>query len=304
MDYASIVKKTQDSVVSITTESVSTSNGWSQYVTRGAGSGVIIQENGYILTCSHVVEDARKITVTLNDQSTYSATLIGMDTDQEIAVIKINASGLTAATYGDSSALQVGDRVVAIGNPLGSLGGTATQGMISSLNRNLTVEGKVMNLLQTDAAINPGNSGGGLFDSSGNLIGIVVAKSTGSDVEGLGFAIPVNTAAEIAKNLISNGSSSNNSDLNVDNYPKIGVVITERSSSASDGAGVYVISISGTNARLAGFEEGDKLIKVNGTKISNKDQLKSTLQKCKSGQSIEVVVLRNGKELTLKTTLE
>jgi serine protease Do len=208
LSYKSIISKAQDSVVSITTESVSTDSWAQNYVTEGAGSGVIIQSNGYIVTCNHVISGASKITVTLNNKKNYTAKVIGTDSENDVAVLKINATGLTAATYGDSSKLQVGDSVVAIGNPLGELSNTATTGIISALNRNLTIEGQSMNLLQTDASINPGNSGGALFNSSGNLIGIVVAKSTGSDVEGLGFAIPINKVAKVAKNLIKNGSSS------------------------------------------------------------------------------------------------
>lgn len=199
----SIVKKAKNSVVSITVESQSSGSFVSAGSTSSsAGSGVIISSDGYILTCEHVVDGATRITVTLNNKKEYQATLVGTDSSNDLAVIKIRAVGLTAATYGDSSKLEVGDTAVAIGNPLGQLSNTATTGIISALDRKLTIGNQKLTLLQTDAAVNPGNSGGGLFDASGNLIGIVESKSTGSDVEGLGFAVPIRTAAASAKKII------------------------------------------------------------------------------------------------------
>ena len=197
------IEKAKNSVVSITVESQSSG----PFVSAGstsssAGSGVIISSDGYILTCEHVVDGATRITVTLNNKKEYQATLVGTDSSNDLAVIKIRAAGLTAATYGDSSKLEVGDTAVAIGNPLGQLSNTATTGIISALDRKLTIGNQKLTLLQTDAAVNPGNSGGGLFDASGNLIGIVESKSTGSDVEGLGFAVPIRTAAASAKKII------------------------------------------------------------------------------------------------------
>lgn len=200
----SIVKKAKNSVVSITVESQSSEGPFSsmESTQSSAGSGVIISSDGYILTCEHVVDGASRITVTLNNQKEYQATLVGTDASNDLAVIKIRATDLTAATYGDSSKLEVGDTAVAIGNPLGQLSNTATTGIISALDRKLTIGNQKLTLLQTDAAVNPGNSGGGLFDASGNLIGIVESKSTGSDVEGLGFAVPIRTAAASAKKII------------------------------------------------------------------------------------------------------
>ncbi|MGN1381686.1 MAG: S1C family serine protease [Eubacterium sp.] len=230
----SIVKKAENSVVSITVSSTSSSggsgfSGASSQTTTSAGSGVIIQSNGYILTCEHVIEDASSIKVTLKNGKSYSAKLIGTDTDNDLAVIKITATGLTAATYGNSSKLEVGDSVVAIGNALGELSNTATTGIVSALDRELTINNQKLTLLQTDASVNPGNSGGGLFDSSGNLIGIVESKSTGSDVEGLGFAVPINTAAKSAAKIIKTGgnigsssSSGSNSSSDSDSNSQYG----------------------------------------------------------------------------------
>lgn len=311
LSYKSIISKTSDSVVSITTESMST-DAWAQnYVTKGAGSGVIIQSNGYIITCNHVIEGASKITVTLKNKKTYTATVVGTDSDNDIAVLKIRATGLKAATYGNSSKLQVGDQVVAIGNPLGELSNTATTGIISALNRNLTIDGKKLNLLQTHASINPGNSGGALFNSSGNLVGIVVAKSSGSDVEGLGFAIPINKAAKIAKQLIKTGkstSSSNSSSSSSSGDAAIGVTVTELSesqakSSGYDAAGVYISSVTSAYARSAGLESGDRIAAVDGTSVSSLTALKSALKKHSPGDKAKITIVRDGKKHTVTVRL-
>lgn len=197
-----IAKAASKSVVEIKTETVTSDRFFGNYVSNGAGSGVIIGTNGYIVTNYHVISGARTIYVTLADGKEYEATYLGGDSKNDIAVLKIDETGLTAATVGDSDMLVVGESVLAIGNPLGELGGTVTDGIISSTSREITVDGTTMELLQTSAAINPGNSGGGLFNMKGELIGIVNAKSSGSDIEGLGFAIPVNTAIEIAQEIV------------------------------------------------------------------------------------------------------
>ena len=200
-----IVAKNENSVVAIVTESVSTDNWLGQYVTQGAGSGVIISEDGYIVTNNHVIEDASNIMVTLNDGTEASAKLVATDEQTDVAVIKIEKDGLTPVSFGDSDKLTVGELAIAIGNPLGEFAGSATEGIISGLEREITIDNKTMKLIQTSASINPGNSGGGLFDQYGNLVGVVVAKSSGSEVEGLGFAIPSNTVKEVADSLIENG---------------------------------------------------------------------------------------------------
>ena len=315
MSYNSIINKTQDSVVSITTEYVSTDMWARNYVTRGAGSGVIISDDGYIMTCNHVIEDARSITVTLRDQTEYEATLIGRDPENDVAILKIDATGLSAATYGDSSKLNVGDQVVAIGNPLGELSGTATAGIISALSRDLTIDGQTMNLLQTDASINPGNSGGALFDAAGNLIGIVVAKSSGSDVEGLGFAIPINRAAEIGKNLIENGSAPDvtenpggEGDEDSERTPKIGItvaIVTDEQARLNnlDGAGLYITSVTSENAIKAGLQELDKIVKADGKDIESFEDLQDVLKSHEFGDSVELELLRDGETVNASVVL-
>ena len=227
MTVQQISKAVSDSVVEIRTESVSQGMGIQEYVTEGAGSGVVISEDGYIVTNNHVISGANKIYVTLDDsEKEYTAKLIGTDSANDIAVLKIDASGLTPAKLGDSSSVTAGDMAVVIGNPLGELGDSVSAGIISSTARKITLENQEMTLMQTDASINPGNSGGGMFDSKGQLIGIVVAKSSGTDIEGLGFAIPVNTVSKAVENIMNGGGDdtstqqdqNSQSNQNTDQY--------------------------------------------------------------------------------------
>lgn len=296
-----IIEMNKNAVVEIRTESISNDSWMSNYVKKGAGSGVIVDSNGYIMTCAHVINGANSITVTTKDGKEYKAEIIGSDELTDVAILKIEGSGFTAATYGDSSSLQVGDLAVAIGNPLGQLGGSASTGIISSLDRTLAVEGKNMSLLQTDASINPGNSGGGLFDGNGNLIGIVVAKSSGSDVEGLGFAIPINQAADVGKQLIESGKVTGRALLGVkiidltsiENAQRYGVRHT----------GIYIAEVAGKEASAAGFQKGDMLYYVGDTQITSESDLRSELLKHKPGEKIKVTVIRDEKTVDLETVL-
>jgi len=197
-----VASKASGSVVEIYTEAITRGIFFRQYVVEGSGSGVIISADGRIVTCSHLIDGARKITVRLTNGTEYQASLLGQDSKNDLAVVKIDAKGLKAATYGDSDKLAVGELAVVIGNPLGRLGGSVTEGIISALGRNIEMGGQTMNLLQTSAAVNPGNSGGGLFNRYGELIGIVSAKSSGVDVEGIGFAIPANKVKSVVGTLV------------------------------------------------------------------------------------------------------
>ena len=179
-EVAELVK---DSVVEITTEQIVTGSFMQQYVSEGAGSGVIITADGYLVTNHHVIEGATNINVRLADGKEYKAKLIGSDAKTDLAVIKIDAKELKPAAFGASSELLVGEEVVAVGNPLGKLGGTVTKGIISALDREITIDNTTMRLLQTDTAINPGNSGGGMFNTSGQLVGVINAKSAGEEIE-------------------------------------------------------------------------------------------------------------------------
>lgn len=219
------------------------------------------------------------------------AKVVGSDSNTDIAVLKIDAKNLTAATMGNSDQLNVGDMAVAIGNPLGELGGTVTAGIISALDRSISLDGKTMSLIQTDTSINPGNSGGGLFNQYGQLIGIVVAKSSGSDVEGLGFAIPINKAADAASQLIENGY--------VSGQPYTGMSYVDMSSQqsggssgleeffgggqSSQGAGSVYTGSNRNQRKKAGFKSGDLVYSVDGQEIDSFETLSSIITSHKVG---------------------
>lgn len=297
-----IIAKNENAVVSISTESVATDIWLGQYVTKGAGSGVIYSEDGYIITNSHVIRGASSMKVTLYDGTEYEATLVAADNATDIAVIKIDATGLKTVSLGDMSKVNVGDVVVAIGNPLGSLSGTATEGIVSALEREITIEGKQMSLIQTSASINPGNSGGGLFDQYGNLVGITVAKSAGSDVEGLGFAIPCDKVATVSKSLIENGY--------VAGRPAAGITIidlTDASTAMKYGVtitGVYISDVTGTNAKNAGLEKGDLIYYLDDTKITSSAQLVAIIQNHEIGDEVIFTVVRNNEIIKCELALE
>lgn len=311
MTVQEVTNKTKDSVVEIKTESVSADAWMQQYVTEGAGSGVVMTADGYIMTNNHVIDGASKITVTTSDDKEYEAKLVGTDSITDIAVLKISAKNLTPATYGNSDQLAVGDMAVAIGNPLGELGGTVSTGIISALDRELAIDGKTMTLLQTDASINPGNSGGGLFNGDGQLIGIVVAKSSGSNVEGLGFAIPINKAADVAQQLMDKGY--------VSDQPSTGMSYAESSQgngaaqffgnsqdsqSQSSSAAVYIQEVTGTNAKKAGFQSGDLVYAVDGTRITSFNTLSSIVTSHKVGDKLTYTIVRGNQTKEIKLTLE
>lgn len=290
MTVQEITDAAKPSVVEIKTESVVSDVWMQQYVTQGAGSGVIITNDGYIVTNNHVIDGAGKITVTTSTGEEYDAKLVGTDSITDVAVLKVNAKNLTPATYGNSDQLAVGDLAVAIGNPLGELGGTVTAGIISALDRQLSIDGKTMTLLQTDSSINPGNSGGGLFNSDGQLVGIVVAKSSGSDVEGLGFAIPINKAADVVQQIMDKGY--------VSGQPSTGMSYTESSGS------VYIYSVEGTNANNAGFKSGDLVYAVDGNKITTFEELSSIITSHDVGDKITYTIVRNGRSKDISFRLE
>lgn len=294
MTVEQVATAASPSVVEITTESITTGNRMQQYVSTGAGSGVILSADGYIVTNDHVVSGASKLTVTTKDGTQYPATLVGTDKKTDIAVIKISATGLTAATVGTSASVKVGQDAIAIGNPLGQLGGTVTNGIISALDREITIDGTVMTLLQTNAAINPGNSGGGLFNNKGQLIGVVNAKSSGTDIEGIGFAIPIDTAMEIAKDLIDHGYVQDRVELGL-TLLDVEDPMTAMMYSVNE-LGVYIYEIDTTsNAAVAGLQVGDRIVAVNGTEVANSTQMSAIVDKLKVGNSIKISVMRNGR---------
>lgn len=302
-DASDIVEKCKDSVVEITTESVSSGNSiFGQYVSQGAGSGVIISTDGYIVTNNHVVSDATRLKVTTTDGSEYDANIVGKDSQTDLAVIKIDADNLQAATFGDSDILQVGDPAIAIGNPLGELGGTVTTGIISATDRQITIDNETMTLLQTDAAINPGNSGGGLFNADGNLIGIVNAKESSTGIEGLGFAIPITPAKDVITELMQNGSVTSRPALNVSLYD---YTSSNQSSNSKYEDGCYIVQVVKNGAAdKAGLKQNDRIINFDGQKIQTTSDVKGILKKHKIGDTVKMVVERNSKEITVEITLQ
>ena len=270
---------------------------------QSSGSGFILTEDGYVITNYHVVEDATAIDVVMHDGTEYPAVLIGTDAQTDIAVIKVEAAGLTAAVLGDSDKLQVGEPTVVIGNPLGSLGGTVTNGIISALNRTITIDGQDMTVLQTNAAVNPGNSGGGMFNINGELIGIINAKSSGDAVEGLGFAIPINIAKDIADQLINYGY--------IKGRPQLGISVatiesandywtyrsTELAPYITD-YGVYIIEWKNGD-----FQFGDRVIGFNGKTVSAFADIKAELANYAVGDTVIITVSRSNRITEVEVVL-
>lgn len=293
---ASVAAKVKDAVVEITTETVVSGSRFSQYITSGAGSGVIFAKEGYIITNNHVIEGADNITVRTTDGTEYKATLIGTDSTADIAVIKIDAGDktLTTATIGDSDRLIVGEPVVAIGNPLGELGGSVTNGIISALDRDILIDGERMTLLQHNAAVNPGNSGGGLFNAKGELIGIVNAKSTGEDVEGIGFAIPVNNAYNVVEQLLEYGYVRGRAYLGLD------LIDIQNTFDAMyyrvNTFGVYVLE----SEFIEELRPGDRISALDGEEVNSYSDLKSLLSKKSIGDEVTISVVRNGRVIDIK----
>ena len=354
---AEIAAKTEPSVVAITTERMTTSNFWfGSQVESGAGSGVIISEDGYILTCDHVIEGADTIKVQLSDGTVYDGTLVGAYPENDIAVVKIEATGLTAAEIADSSQVVQGEQVYAVGNPEGRFGGSITDGLISAVSRDISMQltvynddddnsnnsnnnnynnywssifggsydsdaniiQTVINVFQTSAPVSPGNSGGGLFNSRGELIGIVNAKSSDSEAEGLGFAIPSNRAMEIANSLITTGSytppegseqSGDQSSTNqTTNKAILGITATTLTADQAaqygySSAGVYIVEVTEQATADAGLASGDRIISVDDTIVNELADVTDYLADKQPGDVVKVTVERGGKMLSVDVTL-
>jgi len=307
LSVSEIAALASPSVVEISTEIVTRNDFFGQFVQSGAGSGVIFSEDGTIVTNAHVVDGASNITVRTKDGASYEATVVGTDSKTDVAVLKIEAAGLTPAILGDSDNLTVGEYAMAIGNPLGHLGGTVTDGIISALSREVTISGENMTLLQTNAAINPGNSGGGLFNEKGELIGIVNAKSSqnGSDtsIEGLGFAIPINTVKNSVQELLDYGYVRGRAALGV-SLLDINDMQTAFQYRVSR-MGVYVVEVTeGGASEKAGVKVGDNIIAIGDVAISSVANVKGQLNNYSVGDTIQVQVIRDGRTLTLDVTLD
>lgn len=272
-------------------------------IEEGTGSGFIISEDGYIVTNNHVISGGTSVRVLLNTGSEYEAKIVGRDSKTDLAVIKIEPKEkLTVAELGDSSKVQVGERAIAIGNPLGmEFFGSTTQGIISAINRSITVENRTMNVIQTDAAINNGNSGGVLVNAYGQVIGINAVKIASSAVEGMSFAIPITEARPIIQDLIENGY--------VKGRPVIGISsrdVTEYMSARQGWpSGVQVMGTQvGSGAEIAGLEQGDIIVKADGQEVKTTDQLNKIKDKHKPGENIELEVYKYDTGFTQKVKVK
>lgn len=292
-----IYEKTINSVVAIST--YLNQGGYQQAI--GTGTGIIMSEDGYIITNAHVIEDGNQITVTLNDGTEYQAQVVGSDSKVDIAVIKVEATGLTAGNFGDSDSLVHGEPAIVIGNPLGmDFAGTITDGIISSTSREVKIDNYIMNLLQTNAAVNPGNSGGPLINCRGEIVGVVSAKISVDDVEGIGFAIPINTALNVANDFIEYGYVKNRPMLGI----SVEVVPEQYAQFYGSQPGLKVVSVQdGSAADLAGIMPGDRIISFNGTEISTSAELDYEKDKYNIGDTVKITVLRENQEITLDLTL-
>lgn len=293
-----------NSTVGITTEITTNYFGY-KTTAAASGSGFIITDDGYIVTNHHVIEGANSVKVTLYDNTQYDAEIVGSDESNDIAVLKIDASGLTPVTLGDSEALSVGDNVVAIGNPLGELTFTLTSGVVSAKDRSITTSNSVMmNLIQTDCAINSGNSGGALFNMYGEVVGVTNAKyssnsSTEASIDNIGFAIPINNVKDIVTSIIENGYVVK---------PYIGVSVETVSSDMKsygipEGAVVRVVN-EDSPAEKAGLKENDIITKADDEDITSSNDLVSKIKKASKGDKIKLTVYRQGEEKTIELTVD
>nr|WP_325184114.1 trypsin-like peptidase domain-containing protein [uncultured Oscillibacter sp.] len=297
-----------DSVVSINTTGTATSGSgfWqSQQPTAGAGSGFVLTPDGFIATNYHVIGDADTIKVTFYNGDSYDAEVVGGDEDYDIAVIKVEAENLKPVTMGDSTLLNVGDRVLVIGNPLGELTFSQTGGMVSSVNRAIDVEGVPFNMIQTDASINPGNSGGPMFNQYGQVVGIVSAKytqsSSGASAEGLGFAIPINDVAAMIQDIMTNGF--------VTNKPYLGVTAMSMSQDLANQfryditEGVFISAVDEDGAAdRAGLQMGDVITKVDDHEIKDMADLTIVKKQYSAGDTVTLTVYRQGETLEMELT--
>lgn len=295
------IANTKDSVVEIQCQ-VTTQTIFGTSTGTSSGSGVILSDDGYIVTNNHVIDDASKIAVTLNDGDSYEAKIIGADSSNDLAVIKIDAKNLSPAILGDSTELKLGESVYAIGNPLGTLGGTVTDGIVSATSRYITIEDNEFLCIQIDAAVSPGNSGGGLFNYDGELIGIVNAKSEATGAESIGFAIPISEAKSVIQDLIKYGSVKR---------PAIGISVVEinteeeRKFNDVDDYGVYISSVSLTSdAKLQGLKVGDRITEIDGKAINTRTDITSILNEKQVGDTIKMTIDRDNQYLTFTVKLK
>ena len=303
MSDAEVYAAAVNSVVSINTTSQAGINIFGQPVqAASSGSGFILSSDGYILTNYHVVQNASAVEVTTYSGNVFQAQVIGGDPDYDIAVLKVDASGLQSAALGSSDTLRVGDRVLAIGNPLGELTFSMSGGMVSSVNRAINVSGTPFHMIQTDASINPGNSGGPLLNTSGEVVGIVSAKyssSNGRAVEGIGFAIPINDVRALVQDIIDNGYVTNKAYLGV----TAGTVNAQMARQAGLSQGVYLYAVDPNGAAAAaGLRAGDIITRIDGTDIPSMAELSAVKKAYSAGDTAQFTVIRGGTAMQIPVT--
>lgn len=306
MSPSEVYASTVNSVVSINCSAVSTNIFGQQTESASSGSGFIYTADGYIVTNQHVVANASSINVTLYNGDTYPATLVGSDSDYDVAVLKIDAKDLPAVTLGSSTDVNVGDTVMAIGNPLGELTFSMSQGIVSCVNRAINVEGTPFNMIQVDASINPGNSGGPLMNLYGEVVGIVSAKYSSyanTTVEGLGFAIPINDVQSIIKDIMENGSVGNKAYMAITAGTMTQQMAAQYKINATEGVFVYSVEDDGAGDK-AGLKLGDVITKLNDTQITSMEDLSAAKKGFKAGDTVTLTVLRDGKEITTQLTFD
>lgn len=298
-----VAKTVGPAVVGITNKAIARDFFDRTFETEGVGSGVIFKSDGYIITNNHVIAGAKEIIVSLSDGNTINGTLIGADEMTDIAVVKVDAKDLPTAELGNSDEVVVGEPAIAIGNPMGlEFQGSVTVGVISALNRTLDLNDKRVKLLQTDAAISPGNSGGALVNADGEVIGINSAKLATTGVEGMGFAIPINTVKTIVDELMTKGYVAR---------PYLGVTIFDKPTAARYGyqlsidKGVYVFQVAiGSPADRANFQRGDIILSIEGKAVNSVTDVRNEVAAHKVGDKVKVTCDREGKEITVEVTLE
>ena len=307
MTDAELYAANVNSVVSINITATSDPNFFGQTTqTAGAGSGFILTPDGYIVTNYHVVGDADTVKVTLYNGDTYDAKYIGGDEDYDIAVIKIDAANLPNLTLGNSDSLNVGDHVLAIGNPLGELTFSMSEGIASSVNRAIDVDGTPFNMIQVTAAINPGNSGGPLFNEYGEVVGIVSAKYSSysnTTVEGIGFAIPISDVQTIITDIMENGQVTDKAYMAIKAGSMTEQMAAQYNIDVTQGVFVYAVEKGGAGEK-AGLQLGDVITKLNDTEITSMSDLSMAKKGFKAGDTVTLTVWRGGQEITLSLTFD
>lgn len=306
MSPAEVYASTVNSIVSINCSAVSTNIFGQRVESASSGSGFVITQDGYIVTNHHVISGASSVTVTMYDGTEYPATVVGSDSDYDVAVLKIDATGLQPVTLGSSEDVNVGDTVLAIGNPLGELTFSMSQGIVSCCDRAINVDGTPFNMIQVDASINPGNSGGPLMNLYGEVVGIVSAKySSYSDttVEGLGFAIPIGDVQAIITDIMENGQITNKPSFGITAGTMTQQMAAQYQIDQTSGAFVYSVNKGGAGEK-AGLKMGDVITKVDSTGITSMEDLTAAKKGHKAGDTVTVTYYRDGQTQTTELTFD